>query len=142
MVLWALALSLGPLHRRVPMRKAARDVVDGGCAVCELFRLIAFLFSQHCSPMIKVGEWSMPPYPAKLFYTWPDEIRIDAVNRRVARLMPRVFVRFIIQLVRKGKRMVNAIDTMLFRSCGTFINGDAYRRGTAPLFGCIGMSEH
>ena len=72
-----------------------------GCAVCEVFRLIAFRFSQRCSPMIKVGEWSMPPYPAKLFYTWLDEIRIDAVNRRVARLMPRVFVHFIIQLVRK-----------------------------------------
>jgi hypothetical protein len=76
-------------------------VAGRGCAVCERFRLIAFLFSRHCSPMIKVGEWSMPSYPAKLFYTWPDEIRIDAVNRRVARLMPRVFVRSIIQLVRK-----------------------------------------
>ena len=40
----------------------------------------------------------------------------------------------------KGKRMVNAIDTMLFRSCGTFINGDAYRRGTAPLH-YLGASE-
>ena len=56
--------------------------------------------------------------------------------------MLRVFVRFDIQLVRMSKRMVNVIDTMLFRSRGTFINGDAYRRGTARLSGYIRMSNH